>query len=144
PRPTLLPYTTLFRSEPPAEHLLISSTESGDHLIGEALAGGGLDRSSVREFLDFSHRNVFASGHLVPHELLEDHTYFSIQVFQVVFAQVNSVEQNLPFARIVQSCDELYDGGFALSVLTDQGHSLSRAQIEIQPVNHHAVSSGIA
>ena len=55
-----------------------------------------------------------------------------MQVFEIVFAQVDAVEQDLAFGRIVEARDQLDDRRLALAVFADQRHALSGAQREIE------------
>ena len=48
----------------------------------------------VRDF-NPANGDVFASRHLVAHEVLKDDSDFSVKIGQVVFAQVDAIQQNL-------------------------------------------------
>ena len=56
-----------------------------------------LEHRKIVDLFDAPDGDVFARRHLVAHEVLEDDANLAIQVVQVIFAQVDSVEQNLPF-----------------------------------------------
>ena len=77
---------------------------------------------------DAAYLDIFASGHFIAHEVLKDDADFSMQVVQVVFAQVDTIEQNLAFGRIVEPGDELDDGGLSLAVLADQAQRAAGAE----------------
>ena len=80
----------------------------------------------MRNF-DAAHGDVFARRHLIAHEVLKDDADLRVQVVQIVFAQVDAIEQNLAFGRIVEPGNELDDRGLALAVFANQGHALARA-----------------
>ena len=52
----------------------------------------------------------------------------AVQVGEVVFAQIDAIQQNPAFGRIVEPRDQLDDRGFSLAVFADQRHALARAQ----------------
>ena len=66
------------------------------------------------------------------------------RLFQVIFAKVDAVEQDLPFGRIVKPGEQLDDGGLALAVFADKRDPLAGMQVEIEPVENIARSAGIA
>ena len=94
--------------------------------------------------LDSSDSDVLASGHLVAHEVLKDDADFRVQIGQVVFAEVNAIKKNAAFARIVETCDQLDDGGLALAVLADQRDALSGAKGEIEVIENVPVGARIS
>ncbi len=75
--------------------------------------------------LDAAHGDVFARGHLVAHEVLEDDADLGVQIGKIVFAQIDAIEQDLPLGRIVEPRNQLDDGGFALAVFADQRDALA-------------------
>ncbi len=96
----------------------------------------------MRHF-DAAHCDVFARGHFVAHEVLKDDADLGVQIGQVVFAQVDAIEQNLAFGRIVEARDQLDDGGLSLAVLADQSHALSGAEREIEIAENAPVRAWI-
>src|SRR5262249_22964049 len=125
--------------EAPAEHLLKSRTQACDHLICQTLLRGRLQRRKIIDFLNHSHRNVFSGGHFVAHEILENDTNLAIKALEVVLAKVDAVEQNLSLGGVVQSCDEFYDGSFALPVFADQRYPFPAIKMEVQAVQYQAI-----
>ena len=57
---------------------------------------------------------------VVAHEILEDDADVAAQLGEVVLAQVEAVEQDAPFGRVVEPRQQLDDGGLAGAVLADQ------------------------
>ncbi len=82
------------------------------------------------------HADVFPRGHLVAHEVLKDDPDFVVQIFQLVIAQVNAIEQNLPFGRVVEPGDQLDHGRLALAVFSDQRDPLARRESEVEVAQH--------
>jgi hypothetical protein len=83
---------------------------------------------SVRDF-NSANCDVFARRHFVAHEVLKDDSDLRMQIGQIVFAEVDAIEQNLTFGWIVETRDQLDDGGFPLAVLTNQSHAFSRGGV---------------
>ena len=67
-------------------------------------------------------------GHLEAHEVLEDDPDLAVKVGEVVLAEVDAVEQDLALGGIVETGDELDDGGLALAVLADERDAFSRGE----------------
>ena len=65
--------------------------------------------------------------HVVADEVLEDDADALAQLVQVVLAQVDAVQQNLPFGRVVQAGEQLDQRRLAGAVGPDQGDLLARA-----------------
>src|ERR1039458_4399380 len=80
--------------------------------------------------LNAAYRYVLASRHFVFHEVLKDDSDLGVQIVQVVFTKINSVQQNLPFSGIVEPRNQLDDGGFALAVFANQCDALVSVQGE--------------
>ena len=43
-----------------------------------------------------ANRNVFACGHFVSHKVLKNYANFGMQVGEIVFAEIDSIEQDAP------------------------------------------------
>src|ERR1700735_2270963 len=78
------------------------------------------------------------SRHFVAHELLENYADLRPQAFQIVFAEGCAIEKNLSFGGVVQSREQLDDGGLSLAVLTDDGNPLRRPKFETHVLQHLA------
>ena len=94
--------------------------------------GGDLDLAFAKCSFDATHSDILPGGHLEAHEVLEDDANLAVEVGQVVVAQVDTVEQDLAFGRIVEAGDELDDCGFALAVFADQGDAFAGSKREIE------------
>ena len=66
-----------------------------------------LDASPVGEVFDFAKANVFFGQQLIAHVVLEDDADLFAQVFNVVFAQVDAVEEDLAGGGIVKPGQQL-------------------------------------
>src|SRR5689334_19032479 len=87
--------------------------------------------------------DVFARGHLIAHEVLKYDADFAIEIVQVVFAKVDSIEQDLSFDRIVEPGQEFDDRRLALAVFANKCDALSGPQNEIQAIEDEAGTSRI-
>ena len=105
--------------------------EPADGLFGLAFIGGGADLEGIGPFLDAADGDIGGGGHLVAHEVLENHANLLPETLEIVFAQVASIEKDLTFGGIVQAGEQLDDGGFALAVFFDDGDALGRSEFEI-------------
>ncbi len=88
--------------------------------------------------------DVLAGRHLITHEVLEDDPDFAVKIFQVVFAEIDAVEQHLSISRIVKASDQLHDSRLALAVFSDERDPLAGMQMKVQPIQNQARTSGIA
>ena len=55
-----------------------------------------LQERQIIDLLNPSHRNVFARRHFIAHEVLKNYAHLAVQIFQVVVAQVDAIEQICP------------------------------------------------
>ena len=83
-----------------------------------------------------AHGNIFPRRHFIAHEILKDYANFAMQIFQIVLAKVDSIQQDLPFGRIVKPGNQFDDRRLALSVFTNQGQPLVGMQLEINLVQN--------
>src|SRR5579862_5912931 len=92
---------------------------------------------------DLADANVLVKAHVVAHEILENHTDRLPQRREVVVTEIHAIEQNTPFGGIVESSDELRDGGFAGAILTNQRDPLTRVQREVDMTHRPPLTPGI-
>src|SRR5579863_5260137 len=90
-----------------------------------------------------ANRDIFPSGHLVTHEVLKDDADLRMQAGQIVVAEVDSVQQDLPLARIVKARDEFNNRRLPLTVFTDQSDPLTWTQGEVKVAEDTPVRAGI-
>ena len=129
--------------EAAAQHLIVAALQLGDYTGGQALLSRILDFFGRVGNFNAAHGDVFARRHLVAHEVLEDDADLRVQIVQVVFAQIDAIEQNLAFGRIVEPRDELDDGGLALAVFADERDALAGAEGEVEVAEDAAVGARI-
>ncbi len=130
--------------EPSAKNLLVALGKFANYLLGQTLLCCRTYPERVLTLFNFPHRDVFRSRHVVAHEVLEDHTGFSPQVFQVVFAQIHAIQQNLPRGWIVQSREQFHDRRLALPVFSDQSQTLAALQVKTHVAEHQTRVPGIS
>ena len=110
----------------PSEHLPITQRKPRDDLGRHAFSGCCRYARKVAAVVDFPHGNVFSGGHFIAHEILENDPDFTVQVLQVVFPKVNSIQQNPARAGIVKTSNQLHDGRLSLTVFPHQRNSFAR------------------
>src|SRR5579862_4565595 len=108
--------------------------ETLDHFIRQTLVGGMAQQGSVVEFLNQTGGDVFTRCHFVAHKVLKDDTDLAVKVFEVVLAEVNAIEQNLPLSRIVEPRHQLDNGSFALPVLANEGNPFAGMEMKVQAI----------
>ena len=79
-------------------------------------------RALVGEVFDFAKSNVFFGKQLIAHVVLEDDADLFAQVFDVVFAEIDAVEEDLSGGGIVKAGEQLDQGGFSGSIFADKGN----------------------
>src|SRR5215472_10816970 len=130
----LLPFTAGEVHTPvkaPPEHLVVAGLEFLHHLVGAALLRGGDNFLDVVELGYPADAYVFERGHIVTHEVLEDNGNLAGAIVKVVFAEIDAVQINSPFRRVVEASEQFNDGRFALSVFADQGKPLSLVETQV-------------
>ncbi len=81
--------------------------------------------------VDAAHGNIFSDRHVVAHEILKDDADFAPPIFQVVFPEVDAVEEDRSGGGVVQTRQKFGDRRLALAVLADQGDALVGLQAKI-------------
>src|SRR5580658_3954155 len=127
----------------PTQHLLVSKRKSLDEVMSETFPRRLLHPRQVRNLVDEPYTNVFPRRHFITHEILEDHADFAIEIFQVIFAEIDSVEQDLPLRRVIKASEEFDNGGLALAVFTDQRDSLLGVKMKVESLQHQTRASRI-
>src|ERR1700675_4174369 len=130
--------------ETPAEHLVVTQGQSRDGLICHAFSCRTLQQVQISDSFDPPNRYVFESGHFIAHEILKDHANLAMQVFQVVLAKIDTIQQNLSFCRIVEAGNQLHDGGFALTIFANQREPFAEKKLKINIVENPPRVSRIA
>ena len=129
--------------EASAELLVVLARKASDDFVRKAHLRGRLDLVEAISLFNSSDGNVVSRRHLVAHEILENHSNFMAKIFHVVIPQVHAVDKDLPLGGVIQTCDEFYDGGFALTIFTDQSHALPGAKVKIEILQHKPCGAGI-
>src|SRR5262249_60434323 len=73
----------------------------------------------------FAVRDVFSDAHPEQHRVLEDEADFLAQRFTLIPLDVQSVDENGPVLRLVETEQQAHDGGFPRAGAADQRHSLA-------------------
>ena len=116
--------------EPLAERRRESVRQLVDERGGTRLVGGASQRGVVGEVGDVPDADVLADRQLVGGVVLEHHRELAAQFRRVVLPDVDAVDQDLAFVRVVESAEELDDGRLARAVAADEGDRLARADRE--------------
>ena len=90
----------------------------------------------VTDFADATDGDIFPRRHFIAHEILKDYSNFAMQIFQIVVAKIDSIQQNLAFGGVVEAGDQFYDRRLALSVFANQGQPFIGMEGEINLVQH--------
>ncbi len=78
--------------EAASEHLIVAFGELGNDGVGEAFVCGGFDLALLMLVVDAAYGDVFARGHLVAHEVLEDDADLVVEVFEGVLAEIFAIQ----------------------------------------------------
>ena len=106
---------------------------------------GAVDRLEiVTSGIDLADRNVLVEGEVVADEVLEYHADRLPERREIVFAEVDPVEQNAPLGRIVEACHQLGERRLARAVLTDQRNPLMRSALQVDVPDRPAIRPRIA
>ena len=87
--------------------------------------------------------DVFTNVHGVFSEVLEDDAEHGVQVFDGIFADVVTVEENLTFRGVIQTGEQLDECGFARTVQPDENAGVPRFQREADIIDDLALGSRI-
>src|SRR5208282_4527680 len=66
-----------------------------------------------------------------------------MQVLEVILAQVDAIQQDLTFCRIIQTGNQFHDGRFALAIFADQSEAFVGMQLKINAIEYPARVSGV-
>ena len=88
--------------------------------------------------------DIFIEPKIVTDEILEYYAHAVAHRCQIIFAQVDSVEQDAAFSRIVQTSQQLCKSGLAGAVLANEGDSLSWPQPEADVADRPGVATRVS
>src|SRR4029077_7412894 len=74
----------------------------------------------------------------IAHEILENDSNFPPQIFNVILAEIHSIQENLTTTHVIQPRQQLYDGCLTLPVLAHQGNAFGRLQSEVDVTQHRS------
>src|SRR5581483_253201 len=97
----------------------------------------------IAHLFDLSDGEVLAGSHFIAHEILENDADFLVQVFEIVFAKIDAIQQDLSFARIIQLGNQFYDVCLALPVLADERNPLSGMEVKVEVIENSPRTSWI-
>ena len=80
---------------------------------------------------------------MIAREILEDDTDIVAQIVKRVVLQIDAVEKDAAFARIVEPREKLDDRRLAGAVFADKGKDLARLQCEIEMADRPMFGIGI-
>jgi hypothetical protein len=80
-----------------AEHLVVASMQPRDDSRGEAFLSSMFDFHVCMRDFNSADCDILSRCHFVAHEVLKDDTDLRVEIGQIVFTEVNAIEQNLTF-----------------------------------------------
>src|SRR5207244_4006858 len=86
---------------PQDQHLVVAALQPFGHRVGQAAACRLTHSCLVVQRLHLAHPDVLLQDEIVAHEVLENHADVLAQADQVIVAQVDTVEQDATFVRVV-------------------------------------------
>src|SRR5580704_828676 len=100
--------------------------------------GGRADAKWIVSLVDLTNGDVFRDGHLVACKVLKDDANLLPQIFQVVLAEIYTVQKNLSSSRVVQTRKKLHDSCLPMPILSHQRNSRRRFQLKTEVVEHES------
>src|SRR5271170_415020 len=94
--------------------------------------------------VDTAYGDVLSCCHLEAHEVLKDDTDISVQIFNGIFPQVNTVQQYLSFGGVVEARDQLDYGCLTLAVFSYEGDPFAGRKCEIEVFQHGPLCARIS
>src|SRR4029077_16001614 len=102
------------------------------------------DAELIISLLDLPRCDVVRHSHVIPHEILKYDSDTLPEILQVVFTQVNAVEQNLAGGNVIHSSHQLDDGCFPVPICPHEGDPFARFQAKINVLQYRSGFSGIS
>src|SRR5262249_45614883 len=130
--------------EPPTELRLVLLRQLFDEIIRHALHRRFAPAKLVFETIDVARTDVLADDELIAAEVLEDDADATTQRIRVPFAQVQTVEEDAPLRRLVQSCEQLDERRLGGAVLADQCETLTGTDVQRDVAERGLFGAGIA
>ena len=94
-------------------------------------------------FADFTDANVFIEAQVVADKVLKNYSDVAAHRYQVIFAEVHAIQQDAPFAGIVETRQQFCEGCFAGAVFAHQGNLLFPLNAQVQVPDCPCVAAGI-
>ena len=125
--------------EPATELGLVARWQSLDELVGHALFGSGLPSLRVAEALHVPDADVLARDELIAHEVLKDDADPLSKHIEAPGVELEPVERNPAFGRLVEPGEQLDQRGLSGPVLADQGELAPGVQVQA-----HVAQGGVS
>ena len=93
---------------------------------------------NIIDLLNTAHSNVLACRHFVSHEILKNNADLPVEIVEVVFSKVDSIQQHLTFERVVKPGKQLDDSCFSLAVFSNQRDPFAATELKIQSIKNQA------
>src|ERR1044071_7028417 len=129
--------------KPAAERCLVTLREFFDNRIGAALMRGGDYPVHILCRTDLAKANVFSRRQMIAHKILKNHADLLAQIERVDFSNIDTVEKNDPFARIVQPGEKLDQRSFTCAVMADQRYFFPWPHGQINSAQYPVLLIGI-
>jgi len=100
--------------------------------IREALPGSAFDQLAIFLLIDIADSDILRQRHLIAPIVLEDDPDLAAKGLRVIFPQVDPIQQDPAFRRIIKPGQQFDQGGLTGPVLSHQGQLLAGAKGKAQ------------
>mmetsp|Transcript_38976 Transcript_38976/g.83897 ORF Transcript_38976/g.83897 Transcript_38976/m.83897 type:complete len:428 (+) Transcript_38976:123-1406(+) len=109
-----------------------------------ALLRGTLQPRLLLDGVDVAHSDVLSHRQLVTHEVLKDGTAARLQRLRVPFSEIPSIQQNPALVGLVQSSEQLDQGGLSSTIVAHQREARARWNVESHALDRVLRGAGVA
>ncbi len=100
----------------PSQNGIITLGQLSHYLICSSPFSRFFNALLIIQIFDLPKANIFPHAELVAHVVLEDYPKPLMQGFQIVFTQVDTIQQDLPLSRVIKPGEQLDQRGFTGTV----------------------------
>ena len=96
------------------------------------------------QLIERADADVLVEAQVIADEVLENDANRAAHRLEIVVTQIDPIEQNAPFRRIIQPCEQLDERRLPGAVLANEGDALARMQAEVHMPQRPGVAAGVA